>query len=255
MTQPQSGHLNGVASVLVIAADPNIASLCGELVAFAGHRPKHDFTNGVAGESVRIQRPDVALIDAALDCTVVQACIDACDEVRARPVLTSSTAAETELVENAQSRGCIPFPLPGRPQRLGFILDRIVGMRTPASVVPPAPWREQKPLHPAFCAAIARMARARSLSLRAEQLAALERFTDNDMQRSLDAVRRSREALRAAIHDFARDLYGRDVPRERMLDMVEETLCECAAIVGAEAALEPLGDEWRTWALDAYRAA
>ena len=243
--------------MLVIAADPNIASLCGELVAFAGHRPRHDFTNGVAGESVRIQRPDIALIDAALDCVVVDACVAACDEVRARPVLTSSTSADGELLDQAQTRGCIPFPLPGRPQRLGFILDRIMWMQTrpAAPVIPPAPWRVQKPLHPAFCAAIARMARARSLSLRAQQVVVMHRFARNELHQSLEAVRRSRDALRAAVHDYAKELRRENLPEDRMLQMMRETLTECAGIVGAETALEPLGDEWREWAIEGYWAA
>jgi hypothetical protein len=75
------------------------------------------------------------------------------------------------------------------------------------------------------------------------------------MQDSLDAVRRSRDALRAAVSDLAAHLRHERVPEAQMLDIVGRTMSECAGIVGGEAALEPLGDEWRAWALEAYRAA
>jgi hypothetical protein len=243
-----------VASVLVVAADPNIASLCGELVAFAGHRPKHDFTNGAAGESVRRERPDIAMIDAALECHIVDACVDACDEVLARPVLTSSTASEVELLEQAQTRGCIPFPLPGRPQTLGFILDRVLRTSRRPSVQPPAlPVRTA--MQPAFCAAIAHMSRARTLQSRARQVVTMNRFAHIELHEALESLRRSRDALRAAVRDFAASLRRDDVPELRMLDVVEKTMSDCAAIVGGESALEPIQGEWREWALEAYRAA
>ena len=69
-----------VADVLVIAADSNIESLVGELVAFAGHRPVYDVTVGAAGESVRRARPHIALVDTALPLPVVQACFAAAAE-------------------------------------------------------------------------------------------------------------------------------------------------------------------------------
>lgn len=252
----QSVSRRSVASVIVVAADPNIASLCGELVAFAGHRPRHDFTNGAAGESVRRERPDVALIDAALDCPIVDACVEACDEVGARPVLTSSSASEAELVDQAQARGCIPFPLPGRPRTLGVILDRLMSTRRGwGSDVAQFGLPQRAQMHPAFCAAIAGMARARALAFRARQVVSLNRFTRIEMHQSLDAVRRSRDALRAAVRDLAVTLRQDNVPEGRMLDLVGRTLTDCAKIVGGESAIEPIGDEWRAWAVEAYQAA
>lgn len=252
--QPLSGRSEAnIASVLVVAADPNIASLCGELVAYAGHRPTHDFTNGVAGESVRRERPDVAIIDAALDCGVVDACVDACDEVRARPVLISSTANEPELIDQAQTRGCIPFPLPGRPQSLRYILDRLIQTKRRARG-PVFEWRSPRSVHPAFCAAIASMARARAIVAHAHQVVAITRFSRVEMHESLDRLRRSRDVLSAAVRDYATQLQEERIPETRMLEHVAATLSECAAIVGAEAAIEPLEGEWRAWALEAYRA-
>src|SRR6185503_13889507 len=243
-----------VATVLVVAADPNIASLCGELVAYAGHRPTHDFTNGVAGESVRRERPDVAMIDGALDCRIVEACVEACDEVRARPVLTSSTASEPELVDQAQTRGCIPFPLPGRPQSLGYILDRLVRSRSTVPVTVFA-WHSPASVLPAFCAAIANMSRARALAAHHRKVISISRPDRGDAHDSLDAVRRSREVLRAAVRDFAAQLRDERVPETRMLDQVANVMRECASIVGGESAIRPIEGEWREWALDAYRVA
>src|SRR5436305_7503817 len=81
--EPQSN----VPSVLVIAIDPNIESLLGELVAFAGYRPLYDVTAGAAGESIRRVRPDITLLDTALPPAIVEACLGAADEVGSRPVL------------------------------------------------------------------------------------------------------------------------------------------------------------------------
>ena len=243
-----------IASVLVVAADPNIASLCGELVAYAGHRPTHDFTNGVAGDSVRRERPDVAIIDAALDCRIVDACVDACDEIRARPVLTSSTASEPELVDLAQARGCIPFPLPGRPQALAHILDRLVRTQRRAPIAL-FQWQSPGSVYPAFCAAIASMARARALASRERQIVSISRPCRAEPHESLQGLCRSREALRAAVRDYALQLRGERVPEARMLEEVDRTLLACATIVGGESAIEPIEGEWRGWALEAYRVA
>jgi DNA-binding NtrC family response regulator len=109
VTEPQ----RTVACVLVIAADPNIESLIGQLVAFAGHRPAYDPTSGAGGESLRRTRPDVVLLDNSLPHTVLAACLQAADEIGANAVLTSSTDSESELATEAHARRCLYFALPG----------------------------------------------------------------------------------------------------------------------------------------------
>ena len=123
------GCICTLASVLVIAADPIIESLVGELVSFAGHCATFDVTGGAAGESIRRVRPDVAIIDTSLPPSVVDACLAATEEVRSQPVLVSSTDSTGELAAEALADHCLYFPLPGGPKRLSAVLDRAIAAR------------------------------------------------------------------------------------------------------------------------------
>jgi DNA-binding NtrC family response regulator len=118
-----------VATVLVIAVDPNIEALLGQLVVFAGHRPVYDVTGGAGGESIRRIRPDVALVDTALPHAVVEACLFAAEEVGSRSVLTSGTDSASELAEEARADHCPYFPLPGGPRPLASVLERELAVR------------------------------------------------------------------------------------------------------------------------------
>lgn len=247
---------NGIASVLVIAADPNIESLVGELVAFTGHRPVYDATAGAAGESVRRVRPTVTLLDTALDPAVVRACLLAADEVGARTVLMSSTASDRELVEEARAEGCLYFPLPGGPKPLGRILERAIAARPhrDVDILPrnPETTRSKGSVHPALCAALASVARARDVSLQAYQ------YTSGGVSRpaTQDATAgtlRSRSALRAAVTDYARQLKAAEIPEEDALMIVRDAIQDCSSIVGAAATMSMVLYESDSWARAVYR--
>lgn len=241
-----------VASVLIIAADPNVGSLLGELVAFAGHCPKHDFTDGAAGECVRRARPDMVLIDASLPAPVVDSCVDACDEVFARPVLTSSTANEMELLDQAHVRGCIPFSLPARPAYLRTIIEGVLKTRLKAPLLPQV---RRASVSPSFCAAISGMSRARHMMARAGSLRAEVRAARSEMFTLLEDVRRNREMLRAGVRDFAVQLRQEAVASDEMIATVAESIHLCADIVGGTDVLSSIEDDWRVWAMEAYEAA
>jgi len=125
-----SQRQDAVASVLIIARDPNIESLLGQLVEGVGHRPLNDVTRGAAGESIRRTRPDVALIDAALPPAVVKACVGAAEEVGASPVLTSDVDSATELAEEARGTRYPYLPLPGGLKPLAEVIERILAARS-----------------------------------------------------------------------------------------------------------------------------
>lgn len=240
-----------VASVLIVAADPNVGSLLGELVAFTGHCPKHDFTDGAAGESVRRARPDVVVIDASLPRAVVDSCVEACDEVFARPVLTSSTASEMELLDEAHTRGCIPFSLPARPAYLRTIIEGALRTRPKQPLLPLV---RRASVHPSFCAAIAGISRARHMMTRAQSSKRAIRVGRSEMHMLLEDVRRNREMLRAAVRDLAAQLHESHVPEDEMIATVAESLHLCADIVGGNDAITSIEREWRSWASDAYSA-
>jgi DNA-binding response OmpR family regulator len=241
-----------VASVLIVARDPNVGSLLGELVAFAGHRPQHDFTDGAAGESVRRARPHMVVIDASLPTANVDSCVEACDEVFARPVLTSSTASEMELLDQAHARGCIPFSLPGRPAYLRTIIEGVLKTRPKQPLLPRV---RRTAIHPSFCAAIAGITRARHMMTRAQSARVEVRVARSELHTLLEDVRRNREMLRAAVRDLAMQLRRSDITEEEMIATVAESLHLCADIVGGNDAISSIEREWRSWASDAYSAA
>jgi DNA-binding NtrC family response regulator len=118
-----------VATVLVIAADPSIEVLVGELITYVGHRPVYDATAGAAGESIRRIRPDVTVLDTALPQPVVDSCLGASDEVGSQPVLMSSTDSAIELEQQARSARRLFFALPAGPKPLANVLDRALSKR------------------------------------------------------------------------------------------------------------------------------
>jgi DNA-binding NtrC family response regulator len=201
-----------VATVLVIAVDPNIESLLGQLVAFAGHRPVYDVTAGAAGESIRRIRPDVALVDTALPHAVVEACLGAAEEVGSRSVLTSGSDSASELAEEAGAEHRPYFPLPAGPKPLASVLERELAVR----------------------------------------LASLQ-VTLLDMRDVVIETQR-RAALRGVVTDYAKLLKAADVPYEKVLRFVHSAISDCAAVMGAEAALPALLLESEQWAREACAA-
>ena len=118
-----------VASVLVIAVDPNIEALMGQLLTHAGHRPSYDATLGAAGEAIRRIRPDVVLLDTDLPRSVVRACRDAAAENDAKVILTSSSSSQSELADEARRANCPYFALPGGPVGLRDLIRRALAVR------------------------------------------------------------------------------------------------------------------------------
>jgi DNA-binding NtrC family response regulator len=113
-----------MASVLVIAVDPNIEALMGQLLVYAGHRPAYDAMLGAAGETIRRTRPDLVFLDTELPRSVVQYCRDAALEAGTGVILMSSSASETELAAQARLANCPYFALPGGPNKLRELIRR-----------------------------------------------------------------------------------------------------------------------------------
>jgi hypothetical protein len=221
-------------------------------VAFAGHRPIHDATVGAAGESIRLTRPDVALLDLALPASVVSACVDAADEAGTELVLVSSTASPEELEQQAEVLQCLNFALPGGPLPMQRVLEAAAARRRK-----PAPLTGTIPadsVHPSMRAALAKVAMARSLGARAA--AACERSaTSVQMDQVLDEARRGRLALQAAVRDFAMQLKAAELPLERIVRIVQDTVADCATTVGAQAALPSLLGDSVEWVRSVYDTA
>jgi DNA-binding NtrC family response regulator len=242
-----------VASVLVIAVDPNIESLMGQLVAFAGHRPSYDATSGAGGESLRRTRPDIVLLDNSLPRAILTACLQAADEIGANAVLTSSTDNEIELAAEADARHCLYFALPGGPRPLARTIERALTTQRRELCTLPLRHHSANAIHPALCAALAGVARARMLDIRLEALRHQNRLLREDVQESLEETQRSRLALRAAIFDYSNELKGSSVPELEALVLVQDAVHDCAAVVGADDEMRTLLLESEAWTLEAYR--
>ena len=248
-----------VADVLVIAVDANIESLVGELVAFAGHRPVYDVTGGAAGESLRRARPDVALIDTALPQSVLRACLDAASESGSRVVLVSSNGSDAELRHDASVEHALYFTLPGGPRQLRVVLDRALELTHSWDVRLPAlrHTRYQVPgsVHPALCAALATVARARLLVLHSQYLRREAAVLRDVKDTLVEDAERSRAALRAAVVDFAAQLREADVDETEALEVVRDTVSDCAGLIGAHGEMDEILAESSDWTRAAYRAA
>ncbi len=246
------------ASVLVITADPSIEALAGELVAYAGYRPMFDVTIGAAGESVRLHRPDIALVDTALPVPVVKSCVRAAEETGTRVVLMSSTASAEELRTEAAAEHCMHFILPGGPRQLGSVLERALdrGSGRPITAVPQTSARRVPgSVHPSLCAAIANVARARVLHARATIVRRENAQLLDEKREIMDETQRSRAALRAAVSDYVTQLRAARIPEDDALAQVHDTIAECASIVGARSDVDTLLADSEHWVRMAYRAA
>jgi hypothetical protein len=243
------------ASVLVVAVDPKLESLTGELVSAAGHRPLFDSTLGAAGESIRRHRPDVCVLDVGLPSSVLEHCLLACDEVRSAPVLTSNAITPAELGSEALRRACYHFAPEEGASALGQLLDRILdASRTPSSVgvVPSFPAFRPSPVHAELVAAIAGVARARTLTQRARFALGGSRSLREETAQALREARRSRDGLRAAVSAYAVYLRSSAVPAEQVPELVNAALQNCATILGAGEAVAIVAADSRRWALEAY---
>ena len=247
-----------VASVLVIAVDQNIEFLVGKIVALAGHRPVLDSTMGAAGESIRRVRPDVSLLDDRMGEAVLKHCLDACDEVAAEPVLISATETDDELAEQARALSCLHFALSGSPRLIDPVLSNALAAKQSKSdhgIAPAYSTRDGSPAHPALCTAIASIARARALTIRANAAVAENRQLRDAVASALHEARRSRASLRAAVGHYAEHLKMSSVPVESLDEMVSSALTDCATIIGAEGAVALVASDSRRWARAVYEAA
>jgi hypothetical protein len=237
-----------VSSVLVIAVDQNIESLIGQLVAFAGHRPVYDATSGAGGEALRRVRPEVVVLDSSLPAPTLGACLVAADETGSRVVLS-----EGELATTAETRHCLYFALPGGPRPLARVIEAALTQRTEL-VTLPLRHSATSPVHPALCAALAGVARARMMTIRIEALRLENRLEHDEIQESLDETQRSRSALRAAVLDYTNELKASSTPEPEALSLVQDAVHDCAVVVGADDEMRMLLLESEGWTREAYRA-
>jgi hypothetical protein len=110
-------------------------------------------------------------------------------------------------------------------------------------------------VHPALCAAIANVARARILSARAHTAVVDAQVLRTARRDVIEETQRSRAALRAAIADFAKQLRAGAVAEEEAVLQVQDAVADCASIMGARSDVAALLEDSEVWVRAAYRAA
>lgn len=228
----------------------------GDLVAFAGACPLFDPTAGAAGESIRRSRPELTLVDRSLPADVVRSCVDAAGEVGTRVIFTSTTAGDAELAAQAAAVPCFYFSLPKGPSDLRRVIERALRSRRNAPItVTRADLGAMSSIHPSLCAAIAGVGRARTLARRAAAARQDSTLVIALREQVLTDTKRSRAALKAAVADMARQLRQSEVPEQDAVRDVGSAITDCALMMGAEAAIEPLLKDTEAWVRREYQVA
>jgi hypothetical protein len=140
-------------------------------------------------------------------------------------------------------------------------VDRAVQERVnrPVTAIPELQ-RIQRPLgsiHPALCAALSSIARARALAI--HESAVYRENGGGELRdgtiEATQATRMSRSALRAAVTDYVKQLRAAKVALDEVLTIVHDAIADCATAVGAEAAIPGLLLESEEWTRQAFTAA
>jgi hypothetical protein len=184
--------------------------------------------------------------------------VGAASETGASVVLMSSTASADELADAAAAEHCLHFVLPGGPRQLGAVLGRALERRRASHALrsrrltdAPLPGS----VHPALCAALANVARARVLGVRAAMVRQDAQVLRSVRDEIVQETHRSRNALRAAVADYARQLRVALVTEDDALLQVQDTIAECASFVGARSEVDGLLSDAEGWVRATYRAA
>ena len=126
-----------------------------------------------------------------------------------------------ELAEQARALACLHFALAGSPRLIDPVLSNALAAKRRKSdrrLAPTYSTHGGSPAHPALCAAIASVARARALTIRANAAVAENRQLRDAVTSALDEARRSRDRLRAAVGRYAAHLKTSSVPVESLDD-------------------------------------
>src|SRR5687768_6316134 len=98
-----------MATVLIIATDPMIGGLLGQLTDLAGHAAQFRRENEEPSDSVRHSRPHVVMLDAAYGRAAMDGVAAAAEEVAAPVVYFAATVPAGELRRFALARGAKYF--------------------------------------------------------------------------------------------------------------------------------------------------
>jgi DNA-binding response OmpR family regulator len=238
-----------MATVLIIATDQMIGGLLGQLTDLAGHAAQFRRENEEPSEAVRHSHPDLVLLDAAYGRAARDVVAAAASEIGAPVVYFAASLSASELRRFALERGAKYFPLPAGPRLLGRVLAS--ALTTDATIGGAGVSAAQY----AVTAAVAAVARARTLAERTAELKTTSYALRAEHESLLAECRRSAAELREAVIAYTRELRAAGVPPDRALEMVKDAL---RSEVSGSVPVPDLGgdlDDATEWCLQAYYAA
>jgi hypothetical protein len=239
-----------MATVLIIATDPMIGGLVGQLADLSGHAALFRREGAGLSDAVRESSADVVMLDAAYGPAAANEVAAAAAAVDASVVYFASTLSAPELKRFAQERRARYFALPAGPKLLARILgDALAGVGTRNAL---DSWSSKY----AVTAAVAAVARARALAAASQSIRDESRALRAEHDAALADCRRSYGELREAVIAYTRELRGAGVPPDRTLEMVKSALRSDAGAPPRPASdLGPELDDAVEWCLQAYYAA
>ncbi len=238
-----------MSNVLIIATDPMIGGLLGQLTELAGHAAQFRRANEEASEAVRTSRPDVVLVDAAYGRASLRLAAEAAADVGAPVVYFGTAVPVTELRRFALGLGAKYFALPAGPKLLSRVLAAALGdHRQP----PHVPDRLVEDFGVATAAAA--VARARALAAQSHSIRSESRLLLAEREAVLANCRQRYAELREAVIAYTRALRQAGVPPDKALERVKDAVRADAPADEPERSSTDVADAVE-WCLQAYYAA
>ncbi len=255
-------------SFLVVAADPVIGSLVGELVSFAGHRPRYLRDDESAASVIRKRPPFGVLLDASKADQEVNAVVRAAREQHVQVVYFASSMSSAELRAYAEQRRAPWFALPNGPKLVGVVLADAIALADSSSryapfenVVAPDFAQSKRVMQtdlgsmpPAMTAALVATQRAQFLVSQAELVRHESSALRRETSELLAEANASRSALRDAVRGYAVALRARGVSARDAQTVVKTLLFESAVTVSDEHTADDVALESLDWVSEVYAA-
>jgi DNA-binding response OmpR family regulator len=234
-----------VTAILILANDPDIEALLGDLVVFAGHRPVFRRDDETTMDALHRRPVSVVLIDTALPVRVVDGCDHAARESAIPIVFVGSEMSEAEVRSFAEARHASHFALPNGPRLLAAVIEGSLRGTTRRDLMPPQE----------LAAAFQAVARARRLGTLAHDLVAENRLLREERDLLLDGARRSRDVMRTVVFEYLTHLRQEGISRHRAAMLVADAIRENAEAVAMPELLVTAERDAQEWVKEVYCAA
>ena len=235
-------------SFLIVATDPVIESLVGELVGFAGYQAKYLSHDETVAAAIRVRRPFGVLLDASDRESDVDAATRVAREHETVVVYFASAMSSGELRAFASSRDALWFSLPNGPKVLARVLaEAATSERTARRPVesdrPVERARSEEGADPrgrlddsprARVAALLATQRAQLLVMEAKLLREESRQSRGENRQLLAEASLSRKAMREAVRQYATGLRASGMVATEAERTVRTLLFESAVMVTDE---------------------